>query len=466
MGIIFSIKYSMRSFLIFLFLFFLFPAITMAGGPLFVNDKGVAATWDNTVAVPYHPESGDCATFSNAAMLLKITENLNNWTDIANIILSFNQEAGVIGPVDASNYLDFIAFAEDETPASDDSNPVIFDDDGEIVADLFGASNKFFVLGFAAPDGFSDDRAEIIDGQAVFNCFCLAGNTNDTGDECAALDLTETEDELDFTMVHEFGHFLNFDHTQVNESIANDGCDTDVDNDCDDIPTMYPQAVDAADQITPHTDDIVTALTLYGNATLTDNFCTVTGELEDKNGNEMRCADVQATTNDPADTVAMVSGAFAPVEDTDGDGATDGDGECLSACGGFTLRGLNPAKDYTITVRPINPAWIGASSVGPCVNEQPTGIVVEEIASISGCTAGGTTNLGTVVTESEIDGDGGNGNGSSTECGEGSNFENCDELVSCGLSLNHQGGSSSSMLILFLFGLATMRFFKAITRNS
>lgn len=448
-------------FLFFLILFLL-PNAIKAGGPIVVNDEGIAATWGVPSAVPYEPESGSCATFSNADMLVKLDDNLSNWSNIFSIVLGFDQNAGIIGSVDGDNFEDFLAFTEDDATADDGINPVLFDDDGGIISNLFGSSNKFFVLGFAGPDGFSNDRATITDGQALFNCFCLADNPNDPDDTCGDLGITFTEADLDFTMVHEFGHFLNFDHTQVNQGVAEAGCDIGIDDDCDVVPTMFPQSVDAADQITPHRDDVVAALTLYGNDSLTNDFCTVTGSLEDKNGVELRCADVQATTDDDADTIAIVSGAFAPAEDIDGNGFTDGVDECLSDCGDFVLRGLDPAKDYTITVTPIDPQWVGASSVGPCASGQLTGVVVEEIATISGCTAGSNTNLGTIETKSDIEDDGGgNGDKTAKNCGDNQNFEKCDELISCSLSLSSSvplNGSAIVLLILIFAGALCFRY--------
>lgn len=422
-----------------------------AGGPIVVNDQGVAATWDIPTSIPYQPESGSCATFGNSEMLIKIEENVAHWTDISTILLGFSQVTGQLGLVDSSNYEDYIALTETDPPAFDGLNPVIFDDDGEIIGALFGSSNKFFVLGFAGPDRFSDDRATIADGQALFNCFCLADNPTDTEDECASIGVTFSEDDLNFTMMHEFGHFLNFDHTQVNQGLVLSGCSTSTEGDCDDIPAMFPQSVDPADQITPQRDDIVAALTLYGDSSLASSFCTITGALEDKDGWELRCADVQATTDDVADTIAIVSGAFAPAEDLDEDSFTDGENECLSDCGVFTLRGLDPNKDYTITVKPIDPAWIGSSSVGPCGTGQPTGVVAEEIATVTSCVAGSTTSLGTIKTESDLDEE--EEDETVTECGENKNFDKCSSLIDCSLTKGENPGTSGVLLILLgLYG--------------
>ncbi len=420
-----------------------------AGGPFVVNEEGVASTWDNSSAVALHPEGGTCAGFSNSQMDDKIEENVAHWSGIAGIELDFALVDGSIAEdVTASNYEDYYVDSSDDPGLNDSLNPVIFDDDAGIVADLFGAANRFVVLGFAGPDGFADETLEkIVDGQAFFNCLCLDGNPNDA---CMG-GIVFTEDDLDFTMTHEIGHMLGFDHTQVNQALAEGtNCDLDLLGDCADIPTMYPQSIDPGDQITPHRDDEVIALTLYGNSTWENTLCTVTGSLTDVNGDPLRCADVQAETGDTTDTIAVVSGAFAPASDDDGDGYTDGEGECLSDCGDFTLRGLDPDLDYTITVKSIDSSWTGGSSISPCGTGQLSGIKEEEISTVTTCTAGGTVALGTVQTASTggiKEGDGGDGDddGDTTE----------SVRIGCTLSLTEQVDIPLScyLMTLILFGL-------------
>lgn len=451
----------MRKILITLLLVILFPSLSMAGGPFVVNDEGIAATWDNSSDIEYNPESGRCATFSNGAMLIKIATNIGFWADITDVAITFDGVTGLVGSVDSSNYEDFFVDSRTDPGLTDGLNPVIFDDDGEIIADLFGTSAKFFVLGFAGPDGFQDNFATIVDGQAFFNCFCLAGNPEDVGGDCASNGVVFTEDDLDFTMMHEFGHFLGFDHTQVNQDIAEGSCDTgDSDalvkagvkfvggGDCDAIPSMYPESVDPADQITPMRDDEVIALTLYGNSTWEDDLCEITGALVDKDGDQLRCADVQAIATDPEDTSAVESGGFAPQDDENEDLDSADSGECLSDCGDFALKGLDPSLPYTVTVLPISSAWTvsSGSSIGPCGIDQPSGIVEEEIFTVNDptdadtidCGAGESKSIGSFVTTSS---------GGVTPRGGGSSGGSDGSSRGCSLSQN----STSKNPMLFLF---------------
>jgi hypothetical protein len=127
----------------------------------------------------------------------------------------------------------------------------------------------------------------------------------------------------------------------------------------------------------------------------------VTGALLDADGNQLRCADVQAIPSDLSKSVAFVSGAYAPAEDSNGNGDTVDPGECVSNCGDFQLY-LDPGVDYTIKVHPINSTFTGGSGISPCANGQLTTINTETIATVTAaqCTEGATITLGDLTTTS------------------------------------------------------------------
>jgi hypothetical protein len=165
----------------------------------------------------------------------------------------------------------------------------------------------------------------------------------------------------------------------------------------------------------------------------------------DVDGNELRCADVQAITSDTADTVAQISGTLAVTVDGVGANAADGDtvddGECTSNCGYFALY-LTPGKDYTVNVEPIYESFVGGSGMGPCYAAQLDTITEEEVATVSSaqCTAGTTLSLGSITTTSTGGVTDGGSSGSSGSSGNGSDpYENYDELnpvgYGCALSV-------------------------------
>ena len=191
-------------------------------------------------------------------------------------------------------------------------------------------------------------------------------------------------------MRHEVGHMLNLGHSDVGEELA-DSCETDVDGDCDELTIMYPINEDPADMLSLTHDDEVAIKSIYAPSTLEATTFTITGSLEDINGDPLRCAAVTATSNDDeddgdfTDTVMFVSGTLADAQDVQGDfqmisdtlceaipdGYTDDVGECLSGCGDFILRGLDPTKTYTIAIHPIDPSFVEGRGVGPCSSPEP-----------------------------------------------------------------------------------------------
>lgn len=393
-----------------------------AGGGFIITTDGTPSVWDNSATIAVHPETsaaGTCGSFTNDEMIAKVELDLATWSDVVEADISFDVVSGDLGSVDGDNYGEFlvgVSGSEDDTAAANDGiNPIIFDDDGDIIASVTGEpTQRFRVLGFANPAGFSSDFSEIRDGQAVINCRCLEGNAN--GDcTVGAATVTFAEDEVDFTIIHEMGHFLNLDHTQVNDHLN----DNDFTDD-EELPTMYPVSVSPTEQRTLQTDDKMALAHLYPSATVDADTCTLTGTLLDADGNELRCADVWAVTGDDADTVAFVSGAEAENSDDNGDGDSDDEGECISGCGDFELR-LPAGKAYTIKVMPINADFTGGSGISPCVEEQLDTIVEEEIGEITAaqCVAGAQLAFATDVTTLSTGGvvaSGSTGSSSSSGC--------------------------------------------------
>lgn len=377
-----------------------------AGQALIINEDGDPVVWDASSSSPIsiHPESGACGRFSNAQMLASLEANLEEWTGLATVDLAFSIVDGEIAGVDGCNYTDYLvgvsgnSTANNTANVNDSLNPILFDNDGELVDEATGESNgRYSILGFANPDGFSTSPTDsslyldIVDGQALFNCYCLDdGNGNPAHDDCSDVPVVFTDDDLTFTQIHEMGHFLNLDHTQVNLSLYTDST---ADNE-DDLPTMFPVSVDPDNQLVPHEDDVVALASLYPSSAFftagssSSTYCKVTGSLLDRFGEELRCADVLALASDASSkNVSFTSGAYAPASDNNGDGDYADVGECNGDCGDFTLY-LRPGTSYTVAAASIYSSFIGGSGMGPCADRQLTACTS---TIITGCTDDSTS---------------------------------------------------------------------------
>lgn len=416
-----------------LMMIFLFAAQAQAGQALTINLNGDPVLWSVSSAIALHPESGECGQYTNAEMLTLMDTNLDTWTNLSFVVYDFSITGGSISGVDGCNYTSYLAGVEGNTGSQssnnvqDGLNPILFDNDGEIVDAATGVSNgRYTILGFANPAGFSVSSGNsslytaIVDGQALFNCYCLDnGSGSPAHSDCGSIVFSTSD--LDFTMIHEMGHFMNLDHTQLNSSLVSDG---NSDND-DDIPTMYPQSVNASKQKTPMEDDHVAMASLYPTSdfftagSTSSNFCKVTGTLLDSSSREMRCADVQMIDSaDDSFSLSFTSGAYAPATDDNSDGDTADSGECDSGCGNFQFF-LRPGRTYALKIKPINSSFTGGSGISPCVNSQlascpnngkacvkdetlTTNAAGETISTkiTNQCTAGATVALGNIVSNS------------------------------------------------------------------
>ncbi len=390
-----------------LFLLLVFSPL-YAGQALYIDSAGDFLSWDASAAAPIsiHPESGDCGQYTNAQMLTRLEANLDEWATLTYVDLDFNIVPGTLGSVDGTNYTSYLAgvlgttAAQETANVQDGINPILFDDDGEIIDAATGEDNgRYTILGFASPDGFllndaGTDAESIVDGQAVFNCYCLdAGDGTPANASCGSTVFTTAD--LDFTMVHELGHFINLDHSQINTSYVTD---SDATNDAE-IPTMYPASFSAAEQKIPMQDDITTLASIYPSSSFfPSDFCKVTGTLLDRYGDALRCADFQAITADGENNTSFVSGSYASATDSNGDGYTDGTGECLSGCGDFLLY-LEPGETYTFNVVSVISSFIGGSSVGPCATSQ---LAACTTAMLDRCTDGDSDTACTPCVANEI----------------------------------------------------------------
>ena len=429
-----------------------------AAGPMIniVDDSGDVRideppTWDNSEAISYHPESGSCGPFSNAEMISKFATDLSVWSSIDTVDISFSGVTDIVGSLDDTNYEDYLYVGSTTASnAEDEINPVVFDDDGSIVAAIFGDGNKYSVLGFASVNSYSADGV-IIDGQAVINCKCLADHPDGA---CEVLDLVieDTEDDLDFTIVHEMGHFLNLGHSNVNSDLF--VLEENVEGD---MPIMFPIA-SGMTTITPHPDDELALTMLYPKADITDDYCLVEGYLVDSSGsNYAPCVDVWAvadsgTTETLSYTTASMNNFNTGTDDFDSSAT------CDKYCGYFALY-VKAETAYTLKAYDVYPTFIGGSGVGPCSDEQPeyglTGETLLEIADTE-CTVpsteaidAGTIKLGITIeggSSSSDDDSGKSGGDSKGGSGGSGGVSNPTGYMTCSLGALGTLGDRSSVI--------------------
>jgi hypothetical protein len=297
-------------------------AIAFAGGPLVVRN-GVPVKYAATAPIAYKTDLGSLGAFSNSTATQMVVESFQTWEDVPTATIAFQHDGQLPVDVNGSNFTSYLHF--------DGVNRVIFDDDGSIVRAIFGTGAEDGILGFAT-SGYNQDGF-YVSGYAVIN-----GRFSLSPWNLSFLHFKST-------VVHELGHFIGLDHSQINVRFANNG------NEADDIyiPTMYPTSTDNDTALaTLNPDDLAAVSSLYPSQQWGSITGGITGTVKRANGSVIRGANVLAisTTDSLMNIVSTVTDYLK-----------------LNT-GNYALVGLG-AGSYLVKIEPINPAFTGGSSVGP-----------------------------------------------------------------------------------------------------
>jgi len=251
------------------------------------------------------------------------------------------------------------------------------------------------LLAFSGFEKVNSDEARIVKARAVFGGSCIpdaAGNTG-TKSGCGPCVMNLEENQVKTMILHELGHFLGMDHSQVNPKsyleCSNDGvCSIALE---DDLPTMFPLIVQGAAMQSLHRDDVAYFNRLYGNPQL--DSCSVSGKVLAEDGQtELRGVEVVARNTDgrfaETDAIAFISGAEAPRLSA----TSKARDNCVGDCGEYVITGLREGESYNLCVQNLLPQFHGGSGFEPVDPSEalvspdcPQGKTVTCSCSGSGC---------------------------------------------------------------------------------
>ncbi len=317
-----------------------FTGFLYAGGPLILFSPGVPYQYDTTSPVVYNLDQGDFGPLTNAQADVLSIGSFDNWGAVPTATISFVQGADL--PVDvvlanADTYLG-------SPGVGDGLNPVVYDSDGSIIANYFGAPPG--VLGIAGPTTALTGTNILTASFSIFD-----------GTDIDPADLGNSPPGAVFqgVITHEHGHFINLAHTIVNgqalfwaDNILPDGTDLFAEGlSVADISTMYPfisvSGVSTGEfQAVPGPDDIAILSTLYPAAAFFSTTGTITGTIYDTDGTTglTGVQVIARNVNDlVADAVSAISGDF-----------TQGAGPLGINDGSFTINGLTPGQSYLLYI--------------------------------------------------------------------------------------------------------------------
>ncbi len=438
----------MKKILAAIFFIFIFSlqGPSYAGGPFAVdviNDSGVALRWKNDT-MDWHLDPGRVSpNVENSIGKGWVDEALDVWNDVT--ILNAEDDL-----VETSTFKSYYKGMLPEDVTSQNSQPylsaysgvssIIFDEDGDITAGLLGELNRSTVVGLSAPLLSDSSGLYITKGFALFNGYVLeAGDLAKSGDVAQNL--------FKATILHEIGHMINLDHSQVNDSTAQQCGDAGTlymrDGDCDEeseyIPTMYPELLTFM-QRTLSMDDKVTVSWIYPSANFQSDFCVITGEIFDADGEPLKGVNVIASRADGGEDVAKT------------DSRSFVSGVLHSGCKGeakYYLYGILPGVPYQVSYEPINSAYTGTSGFEPNI-VKPSGFEAGIITSSSGastvkCSKGGDT---IEMASATIDTPNPCASQNDDSNGDGGNPASVESSTSC--SFTTAGGAVGTAAFLFI----------------
>jgi hypothetical protein len=381
--------------------FALAAVLVRAEGPLYVGGppqsgsfpngnpgsvEGQAYRWVNDAThtpfpLSYWTDQGNLGILSKSAADGLVAQAFQAWQDIPTANISFTKTGNLGANVTASNALavqnalyDCSTLPGDPAGGIAKPRTIIYDDAaGSIITALGEDPNS--TLGFADTPCLESDGTNnyFTRGYAVLN-----GKFTDT----AADQLN-----LKAVMIHEFGHMIGLDHSQINVECYTSlgGCSADA---LAGLPTMFPYLIDGTAMSTPATDDIAGLSALYqetvNNPPNQVPFVSSTGHLighvffsDGETAAQgfnvvVRQVDNPATPQDESKIIAVsnVSGALFTADE--GNVLVPVPGLTPSPYGShdeadigkFDIPGLPPG-DYTVEVEALEQDFVLGSGVGP-----------------------------------------------------------------------------------------------------
>jgi hypothetical protein len=257
-----------------------FAAITFtasasrAGGPLEVFDVGQPYVWPaGGVGITFNPDQGFLGPFTNVEAVDRVEAAFGAWEDVTTSSISFLTGTALPVDVDETNFGTYL-FAD----FPDGFSAVVFDANGAIFDGLFGPGSG--ILGFAGPEWLDQTTGDIIEGLAFINGGAILENPDPLA--------------LAGTLVHEFGHWNNLAHSQVNGALFLGQVSGIPDFDhagpgpnntfplvdlTGQVETMYPFLVEGSGSEVLKADDIAAISRLYPTPDFPVSSGTITGAI-------------------------------------------------------------------------------------------------------------------------------------------------------------------------------------------